>query len=279
MIENIEASNEEKNVILTATDERKNNPIALTIEVFILLCNSGELFGFYISLIFLQQMKILNFRKQEDIALLLGVSLPTFNERRDGLVKLGLINLIRKGKNKHLILNGILSLSRFSIPMEESKQLLWFEKMRKDIIILTPEKAKELELEDQKRMDQLFVDEIVHETKKEVIKEIVEAKKKEEKKFPSEDYAMVLNAFKKYKGVGLLGPEINRAKHAIKQMFLAQRTPKQIVDCMKFFSENIKKEEFKWLQSWTLETVMKKMPEYVAGKLKGARIEDDFNRI
>ena len=62
-------------------------------------------------------------------------------------------------------------------------------------------------------------------------------------------------------------------------MFLAQRSVKQIVDCMRFFSEHDRDEDYKWMQSWTIETVMKKIPEHIAGKLKARSMDDDYEQL
>jgi cellobiose-specific phosphotransferase system component IIB len=95
--------------------------------------------------------------------------------------------------------------------------------------------------------------------------------------FPNEDYNLVLDAFRKYKGVGLVGPEVLYHKRAIKLMFEAKHTPKEIIDFMKWLKENEKNEEQPWVKMWTIWTVQKKIPEFLGGKLKISKtIEEEF---
>ena len=99
------------------------------------------------------------------------------------------------------------------------------------------------------------------------------------KTYPKEDYAMVINAFKKYKGVGLMGPEISYHMRAIKMMFQAERKPKDIIDFMKWLHDNERNEETSWVKTWTIWTVQKKIAEFVAGKLEVSTGKEDLERI
>ena len=99
------------------------------------------------------------------------------------------------------------------------------------------------------------------------------------KTYPKEDYTIVLDAFKKYKGVGLMGPEVAYHCRAIKMMFQANRKPKEIIDFMKWLHDNERNEETSWVKTWTIWTVQKKMAEFVAGKLEVSIGKDDLERI
>lgn len=104
-------------------------------------------------------------------------------------------------------------------------------------------------------------------------------KKDSVEKFPQADYEVVLDAYCKAKRIELAGPEIARIKHAIKQMFLAKRTPEQIVACIHFFKRYQSDERYKWMQHWTMETIMKKIPEFVGGTLKVQEMGDDLPNV
>lgn len=99
------------------------------------------------------------------------------------------------------------------------------------------------------------------------------------KTFPNEKYTQVLDAYQRLKGITLTGPEFNRPKKAIKEMFLAGKTVEQIIGCMEIFARFQNEEGFTWMRSWTMETVCKKMPEFVAGQLKPRELIDDLPKL
>jgi len=80
--------------------------------------------------------------------------------------------------------------------------------------------------------------------------------------FKKKDYNLILEEYQRLKGISLQGEERRPVEQAIKTMFMSQRTPKQIIACMKWLA-SLPEE---WAQKWTINTVRKKLPEFVAGK-------------
>ena len=80
--------------------------------------------------------------------------------------------------------------------------------------------------------------------------------------FKKEDYSLVLQAYQRLKGIALQGEEFRPIERAIKSMFISRRSPEQIISCMEWFA-SLKED---WAKNWTIGTVQKKMPEFVAGK-------------
>lgn len=268
---------EESDATIEFIDNRATIDILVQFEIVLSLHNRIDLLGIIVTILFFNQIGFLKFTKQKEFAEALGLSEPTLITKRNELIEIGLIDVVKKGKRTAWKLNAFESVKSFSLPnksvKEQSKYLQSFRKTLTPINNLYwQQKAKE----EAERQQQIIIDEMAKMQAKQIVKKKAQAKKKDEQRFPNEDYEIVLNAFKKYKGVGLLGPEVTRAKRAIKQMFLATRTPKQIVDCMKFFKEHQHDEEYKWLSAWTLETVMKKIPEFLAGTLKQPEMGDDL---
>lgn len=95
------------------------------------------------------------------------------------------------------------------------------------------------------------------------------------KSFPQEHYNQVIEAYKTLKGLELKGREYDPVRQEIKTMFLSERTPAQIISMMKWLSAT--KEE--WAQTWTLGTVKKKLPEFLAGKLKSKEEKQQDERV
>lgn len=90
------------------------------------------------------------------------------------------------------------------------------------------------------------------------------------------NYIRVITAYTQYKGIELRGEEIKDTFRVVKKMFDSQRTPSQIIDCMKWLHKNENSEFYKWTSNWTIRTVQLKMPEFLAGKLKARTWEDDI---
>ncbi len=88
------------------------------------------------------------------------------------------------------------------------------------------------------------------------------ASKRRDISFKEENYNLVLKEYQRLKGITLKGKEFDPAKQAIKTMFISQRTPEQIIACMEWLA-SLKED---WAMSWTINTIAKKMPEFVAGK-------------
>jgi hypothetical protein len=85
--------------------------------------------------------------------------------------------------------------------------------------------------------------------------------------FKREDYNLVLKEYQRLKGITLQGQEYRLVEQTIKTMFLSDRTPKQIISCMQWLA-SLKED---WAKNWTINTVRKKLPEFVAGKFNKAK--------
>ncbi len=82
--------------------------------------------------------------------------------------------------------------------------------------------------------------------------------------FPAEAYTAVTEAYKRLKGIAPQGDEWKPIQQGIKTMFRSGRSPEEIVR----FMEALAQSDLTWASSWTLDTVRKKLPEFLAGKLK-----------
>ncbi len=86
-------------------------------------------------------------------------------------------------------------------------------------------------------------------------------------KYNQEDYDEILDAYQDIKGVDLNGPEYAPRQQTIKTMFMAGREPEQIISFMEWLDDS----DEEWTNNWTLKTVKQKIPEFVAGELKGRK--------
>lgn len=84
-------------------------------------------------------------------------------------------------------------------------------------------------------------------------------------KFPKENYNLVIKTYMRLKGISLSSSEFLPVQQAVKSMFISGHTPDDIILCMEFFAESALPH---W-QTWNINTVKMKMPEFKAGKLKG----------
>ncbi len=264
--------NGEDGLLVELINEQAGDDISIRFEPALFLLDKTELGGIYLNLLVLSQIDYIAHKKQNELAKRIGLSNDTYYKRRDKLAKLGLIKLEKHGKKRVILIRKFNRLLEFKLPSDLQKYDAYLDKQIRLIRPLTENDLKQ----EEERLEQLRIDGIAEEKASEIVKKKEEIKKKEEQRFPAEDYVSVLNAYSKYKGLGLVGPEVLRAKHAIKQMFLAQRSVKDIVDCLRFFHDHWNKDGYQWMHNWTLETVMKKMPEFVAGKLRLPEIGDDI---
>ena len=91
-----------------------------------------------------------------------------------------------------------------------------------------------------------------------------------------EIYKEISDAYQRYKGIELNGAEFGEVKRATKTMLYSGRTKENIIDFMKLVSqicEDMKDDEklakkYCWLENWTLLTIKRKMPEFLAGKFQ-----------
>ncbi len=94
------------------------------------------------------------------------------------------------------------------------------------------------------------------------------------KRFPRIQYNQVLMAYKRISGTDRRGSELKTALNYTRAMFLAGRTPKQIIDFMEWIEENKDEKKFEWLKFWTMGTVQKWLPDFLSGRLTDEE-EDD----
>ena len=106
--------------------------------------------------------------------------------------------------------------------------------------------------------------------------------KRKDFKVKPDIYKEITDAYQQYKGIKLSGAEFGEVKRAIKTMIYSGRTKENIIDFMEWTSEvcqhlkegNQEYKNFEWLENWTILTIKRKMPEFLAGKLKVAGTED-----
>ena len=110
----------------------------------------------------------------------------------------------------------------------------------------------------------------------------IQSLKRKEFKVKPEEYKEITDAYQRYKGIELSGAEFGEVKRAIKTMLYSGRTKENIIAFMRFCSDvcqaikegdkDIEK-RLGWLQDWTMLTIKRKMPEFLAGKFK--KVDDD----
>lgn len=83
--------------------------------------------------------------------------------------------------------------------------------------------------------------------------------------YPANWYRQNEKDYQEIKGVSLSGPEFGEIQRTLKTIYKAGHTPEDVRALMEAFEAS--KEE--WTDSWTMHTVARKMPEFLAGKLFG----------
>jgi len=102
--------------------------------------------------------------------------------------------------------------------------------------------------------------------------------KRKEFKVSVATYKQLTDAYQNYRGIELKGAEFGQVKQAIKTMLYSGRTSQNILDFMEFCSEQCElmeqdeklEKKLGWLKNWTMLTIKRKMPEFLAGQLGGA---------
>lgn len=97
--------------------------------------------------------------------------------------------------------------------------------------------------------------------------------KRRRRVFPKAHYNLILREYQRLKGIKLGGYEAKPILQAVKSMFLDNRTVEQIIHCMRWFAKS--KQE--WTKYWTIHTIQKKLPEFLAGKLEERK--DEFKDL
>lgn len=78
-------------------------------------------------------------------------------------------------------------------------------------------------------------------------------------------YKQNVTDYQEIKGVTLSGPEFGEIQRTLKSIYKAGHKPEDVRALMKAFEQS--KEE--WTDNWTIHTVARKLPEFLAGKLFG----------
>jgi len=269
---------EEKNIIVqSVTDPLAAKDIFFQFEKGLFLLGKPDLIGFLMSLLLLNQIGYINFRTQKQLATLMGFSEPTFIKKRKELEKMGLIEIKDVGNRRVIDLRILSRLKFFKLPKEYIKQLDYIDRAIKSLTILEEKQGQLL-------LTHSIYNNNINNTNNNINNNNINntnsinsnTNKPIYTRYPAEDYTMVLNAYKKYKGVGLIGPEVDQHRRAIKTMFRANRKPKEIVDFMEWLSKHENDEKTPWVRTWTIWTVQKKIHEFVSGKLKVKTMSDDY---
>lgn len=287
---------------LTAEQERKmrvkfvmdetGTPFVTPQELLEILWDRGDLIYLCLQLYYLSRLKVEIFVSQPNVAKILGMNYCVYLKKRKELENLKFLEVTIRNNNFteiNLIFLKTIGLSKnnrgsiekqwtppnFRTPQEIKEYIantgLLLSELAKKEPVITGQSA--------------FFDNIYINTNKTnnntntSITNKVNSKSTivKGKTYPKEDYGLVLDAFKKYKGVGLMGPEISYHLRAIKMMFQAEHKPKDIIDFMKWLHDNEKNEETSWVRTWTIWTVQKKIPEFLGGKLKVRNnIEEEY---
>lgn len=90
-------------------------------------------------------------------------------------------------------------------------------------------------------------------------------------------YKKVTDAYQELKGITLNGPEFGEVKRAIKTMLYSERSVDDIISFMRFCKEVCDRisegdentlKTLGWLENWTILTIKRKLPEFLANKFK-----------
>lgn len=240
--------------IINVKFDNSNRDLVTQNELILYLIKRVDLLGFYLGLQWADQVGLLRSISQKALAGYLGMSEPTFIKRRKELEKLGLLVVdIGTGVSRYYKFEYISRIPRFDPPKSLSEIPEYLDKA-----------TQSLQIGEMNSGQTSFVP---------FIPKI--SPKKVEKRYPKEDYNKVLIAYMKYKGVQLQGNEQNMCLRATKVMFRANRTVDQIVSFMKWLRDVEDAGGYEWTRLWTIWTVQKKLPEFLAGKLGGVKRQED----
>ena len=267
---------ETKILIESVEDETKNKDITIQFEKVLTLLGQPELLGLMISLVFLDQIGFIQFKTQKRLAQVLGFSEPTFIRKRKILEQIGLLEVkeMPNSNRKRINLKFLSRIKNFKLPDIPEKQVKYLLSCL-DSLYSRETKEGQLRIEGLKNFKSSSIYKYILST---VINNNTSNNAKKVT-FPKADYDRVIKAFQRYKGVGLVGPEIPQHLRAVKTMFKAGRKPKEIIAFMKWLHDHEDDERTPWVKTWTIWTVQKKMAEFVAGKLKLKNLTQEFERI
>jgi predicted nucleic-acid-binding Zn-ribbon protein len=269
--------NEENELFVEFIHDPSGDDISIRLEIALLLFKDKDLAETYFKLFTLSQIGYTKQKQQHELAERLHVANDTYYARRDELARLGLIKLEKEGKKVIIRFHKFNRLRNFKLPTDPRKHDAYLDEQMKAIRPITEEDVKK----EKAYQEQLALDGMAEAKAVEIVKKEKEAKKKEEARFPTDDYRSVIEGYRKYKGVGIMphSPDEMRIKHRVKEMFLSGHKVFDILECMRFFNKYCKREEYSWMYNWTIETIMKKMPEFKAGKLRLPELGDGLERF
>lgn len=92
-------------------------------------------------------------------------------------------------------------------------------------------------------------------------------------------YIKLLNLYMELKGIKLMGEEKKCALYSIHNMLKSGRKPQNILAFMLWFNQNEDDKNYPWVKNWTIKTVERKLPEFLAGKLKIPTLDDMYEKI
>ena len=260
------------------TDERTTNPTVISLGESLIGYNKTDIMGLYHSLLFLSSKGYLNGKTHVQIAELVELSFESYCAKRNKLEELGLITVGKKWSSIKISFNDIQVTEKWKVVAGQEHQIKYLHKMQAKLLPITPKVKEEIKEKEKQYQQEIFIENKIKEGVKEIEIKKKKAAKAEEKKFPNNDYKLVLDGYRKSKGIGFppMSPEEMRYRKAIKNMFLSGHTAMEIIDCMQFFNKYHKREGYEWMAVWTIETIGKKISEHKAGKLKLPEIGDDL---
>lgn len=97
--------------------------------------------------------------------------------------------------------------------------------------------------------------------------------------FAKIQYNQVLNAYNRISGVARKGNEMQTAWRQVRAMFLAGRKPEEIIRCMEWMEEHKDERQFEWLKFWTMGTVQKRLPDFLAGRFTNEEEDDGLEQL
>lgn len=267
----------EKSVLIQQMkDEAHGRDLSIQFEILIALLGQPELLGLLVSLLFLNQIGFIKYKTQKQIAKLLGFSEPTFIKKRRALEEIGLIEIDAYSAGSVLNLKFLSRLKNFKLPSEPDKQVEYLVRTL-DAVYSQDKEDGQLSLSGLKNFKSssiyiYIVSKLLNNTSN------INIKSTSNTKYPKQDYILVLEEYQMCKGVGLQGTERMQALRAIKTMFKSNRKPKDIVAFMRWLKEHSNDPEHRWVRLWTIWTVQKKLPEFLAGALDAPDPEAHFDK-
>jgi len=244
-------------------------PIVIPVEVitFFHLTKNNPLLLLYTQLVSLHQFGLLKGFKEKELARMLKISPEHFSKRCKELESLKLVAKTKKG----VIVTIELTVPQTLIFSKELRKLLT---VKKNIYYGIEEKeldllAKNLLNDIQKSTTKPLSLSSIYSNNYSKLNTVYSDNRGERiiKRFPSADYQKVIDACAKLTKVERKGPELSKLKPPIRNMFLSGRTPEQIIRFMGWLRDHRNDPQFKWLRFWTMSTVERWLPDFLAGRL------------